>query len=115
MHGQKNRRKRFRQGSVVIAEVGLLWRLLGEPQATTEHGYRGLRISVQIEHGHHRELILEYPFPKKAGSKGAAKLPQRAKFSEKTIEADVRQAIAAGWDPASPGKSFILRLPRTSS
>jgi hypothetical protein len=63
-----------------------------------------------MEDGHHRELILEYPFPKKAGSKGAPKLPQRPKLSEKTIEADVRHAIAAGWDPASRGKTIVFRL-----
>jgi hypothetical protein len=66
----------------------------------------------QFERLLHRELILEYPFPRKVGSKGAPKLPQRPKFSEKIVEADVRQAMAAGWDPASRGKTFVLRLPR---
>jgi hypothetical protein len=68
-----------------------------------------------MEDGRHRELILEYPFPKKAGARGAPKLPQRPKFSEKTIEADVRVAIAAGWAPASHGKTFVFRLPESLS
>jgi hypothetical protein len=115
MHGQKKRRKRFREGTVAIDGVGLVWRLVSEPQWTTEHGYKGLCISVRTEDGRHRELILEYPFSKKAGSKGAPKLPQRPKFSAKRIEADVRHAIAAGWDPGSRGKTFVFRLAGISS
>src|SRR5271156_298280 len=109
MHGQKKRRKRFREGSVAVDGLGLVWRLISEPQRSTEHGYKGLCISVRMEDGRHRELILEYPFPKKGGSKGAPKLPQRPKFSEKIIEADIRHAMAAGWEPTSRGKTFVLR------
>jgi hypothetical protein len=111
MHGQKKRRKRFREGSFDVDGLSLYWRLLSEPQWTTEHGYKGLCISVRTEDGHHRELILEYQFPKKSSSRGAPKLPQRPKFSAKTIEADVRRAIDAGWEPTSRGRSFVQRLP----
>jgi hypothetical protein len=78
-----------------------MWSLVSEPQWTREDGYIGLRISVQTEDAHHRELILEYPFPKKVTGVGIPQLPQRPKFSAKTIEVTVRQAIAAGWDPTS--------------
>jgi hypothetical protein len=110
MHGQKKRRKRFREGLITVEGVSLFWRLISEPQWTTEDGYRGLRISVRAADGHHRELILEYPFPKKFNSIGIPKLPQRPKFSEKTVEADVRQAIAAGWDPVSRGRTLVVEL-----
>jgi hypothetical protein len=111
VHGQKKRRKRFREGAMSVDGVSLFWRLLSEPQWTSEHGYKGLCISVRTVDGLHRELILEYPFPKKFSSNGVPKLPQRPKFSEKTIEADIRQAIVEGWDPASRGKTFVLKLP----
>ena|SRR5258707_2710416 len=113
MHGQKKRRKRSLEGTIAVDGVNLRWRLLSEPQWTTEHGYKGLCIVVRMEEGHHRELILEYPFPK--SSKGPPKLPQRPKFSVKTIEADVRKAMGTGWEPASRGKTFILKLPGISS
>ena len=95
---------------MAVGGVNLCWRLVSEPQWTTEHGYKGLCIAVRMEDGHHRDLILEYPFPKKSSSHGAPKLPQRPKFSDKTIEADIRQAIALGWNPASRGKTFVFHV-----
>jgi hypothetical protein len=115
MHGQKKRRKRFRKGLISVDGVSLVWRLLSEPQWTTEDGYKGLCISVRTEDGHHRELILEYAFPKKFNSIGIPQLPQRPKFSVKTIEADVHRAMAAGWDPTSRGKAFIFHLSANSN
>jgi hypothetical protein len=101
MHGQKKRRKRTMEGLLAVDGNKLMWSLVSEPQWTREDGYIGLRISVQTEDAHHRELILEYPFPKKVTGVGIPQLPQRPKFSAKTIEVTVRQAIAAGWDPTS--------------
>jgi hypothetical protein len=109
MHGQKKRRKRFGGGLIAVDGVSLSWRLLSEPQWTSEHGYKGLCISVRTEDGRHRELILEYPFPKKFNSVGVPQVPQRPKFSAKTMEPDVRKAIAAGWDPTSRGKAFTFK------
>jgi hypothetical protein len=60
-----------------------LLRLLSEPQWTSEPGFKGLSISVRTEDGHHRELILEYPFPRKSSLRGTPKLPQSPKFSVK--------------------------------
>lgn len=113
MHGQKKRRKRSLDGSITVDGVILNWRLLSEPQWTSEHGYKGLCISVRTEDGRHRELILEYPFPKKCGANGLPQppqLPQRPKFSEKTVEAGVRQAMDSGWEPTSRGKKFVFHL-----
>lgn len=115
MHGQKKRRKRTMDGLIAVNGNRLKWRLVSEPQWTTEDGLKGLCVSVQREDGRHRELILEYPFPKKTTSIGAPQLPQRPKFSVKTIEADVRNAMAAGWDPTSRGKSFVFRVAETLS
>lgn len=106
MHGQRKRGKRTIGGLIVIDGNSLEWTLVSQPQWTTEGGYIGLRISVRAEDACHRELILEYPFPKKAKGVRLPQLPQRPKFSGKTVEADVRQAIATGWDPNSRGKPF---------
>jgi hypothetical protein len=110
MHGQKKRRKRSLGGLIRVEGVRLSWRLLSEPQYTSEHGYKGLCISVRTEDERHRELILEYPFPEKVTGNGMPQIPQRPRFSVKTIEADVRQAIVAGWEPESRGKALILNL-----
>ena len=84
----------------------LSWNLLSEPLWSTEHGYVGLRIGVRTEGEAHRELILEYPYPKTKGG-SALPLPQRPSISAKMIEADIRHAMAAGWEPHSRGKAFV--------
>lgn len=112
MHGQKKRRKRTRAGLIDVDGDCLCWELISEPQWTTEDGLRGLRISVRLEDGHHRELLLEYPFPKKKCGVGVPQLPQRPQFSVKAIETAVLHAIAAGWNPNSRGKRFVFRVPR---
>jgi hypothetical protein len=110
MQGQKKRRKRTMEGLIAVDGNNLKWWLVSEPQWTTEDGYLGLRIAVQTEDARHRELIFEYPFPKKFTGVGIPQLPQRPKFSVKTIEASVRQAIAAGWAPTSRGKPFVFHV-----
>jgi hypothetical protein len=110
MHGQKKRRKRTLGGEIVVEAHKLKWSLLSEPQKTTEHGYVGLRISVRSEDEEHRELIMEYQFPAKRTGNGRPQIPQRPKFSVKTVESDVRRAIASGWDPLSRGKAIIYQV-----
>jgi hypothetical protein len=73
-----------------------------------------MRISVQVAGGHNRELILEYPFPEKLSAMELPHVPQRPKFSPRTVEADIRKAQAAGWDPASRGKVLIFLLPESA-
>jgi hypothetical protein len=107
------RRKRTMEGLIAVDGNRLKWWLVSEPQWSTEDGYIGLRISVQTEDARHRELILEYPFPKKVTGVGLPQIPQRPKFSVKTMEANVRQAMAAGWDPISRGKRFVFHVPDT--
>jgi hypothetical protein len=115
MHRQKKRRKHSLEGLIAVDGIRLSWRLLSEPQWTSEHGYKGLCISVRMEAGQHRELVVEYPFPKKCRPNGMRQLPQRPKFSEKAVEAGVRQAMAAGWEPDSRGKIFVFILPEISN
>jgi len=98
-----------------IEGIKLVWELISEPQWTTEHGCKGLCFSVRSEDARHRELILEYAFPRKLTGIGVPQLPQRPKFSDKTIEADTLKAIAAGWEPMSRGKRFVFKLSEASS
>jgi len=98
------------EGLIAIDGNRPRWWLVSEPQWSTEDGYIGLRVSVQTEDARHRELVLEYPFPKKFCGVGLPQLLQRPKFSVKTIEAGVRQAIAAGWDPISGWKRFAFHV-----
>ena len=110
MHGQQKRRKRTLDGSIPVDGTTLSWNLLSEPLWSTEHGYVGLRIGVRAEDEAHRELILEYPYPKTKGG-SALPLPQRPSISATIIEAEIHRAIAAGWDPHSRGKAFVHQVP----
>ena len=88
----------------------MVWKLISEPQAVER--LVGMRISVRADGGRNRELILEYPFPQKAiKSTGLPHFPERPKFSAKTIEAGIRKAIAAGYDPTSRGKALVFQVP----
>ncbi len=107
MHGQKKRHKRHLAGSFVVSGMTLNWTLLSEPQWTTEHGAKGLCISVQLAGGRARELILQYPFPLRPEG-GVPVLPQRPDVSEKEIQVQVFRAMEEGWDPASRGKARVL-------
>jgi len=110
MHGQKRWGKRTMEGSIDLDGVILRWQILSEPQFTSTLLWKGLCISVQAEDENHRELILEYPYPRnKVGS--LLPPPQRPSFSVKTVKADVREAIALGWDPNSRGKTFTYQVP----
>ena len=109
-HGQKKRRKRSLEGQITVEGHNLYWELLSEPQWTTEDGYRGLCISVQTNNTSSRELVLEFPMPTKTTGNGMPQLPQRPKFSAKSIEDGVRLAIVAGWEPESRGKAFVFKM-----
>lgn len=102
------------QGSLILPRLRVRWELLSEPQWTSEHGYRGVRIAVRNEDENRRELILEYPFPKKRTGVGLPQLPQRPQVNVKQIEVDVRRAMAEGWDPESRGKAFVFHVPKVS-
>jgi hypothetical protein len=108
-----------RSVEVEIDSFTLRWLVRSEPKWSTEDGYRGLSLTVQRNDGAFRELILEYPFPEKRKMKIGEQtflttdsLPARSQISSKAVEADIRQAIAAGWDPASRGKAFVFKVMR---
>ena len=117
MHGQKKRRKRSIEGTAKVDGFDLGWALRSEPQASTEHGREGMSFTVNRTDGAFRELILQYPIPtghRKIGGtyyKMPAVYPLRPRLSPKTVEADIKRAIDAGWNPASRGKTFVFDVP----
>jgi len=110
MTGYKKWRKRVIKETVTIGGLELCWELRSEPQFTTEHGYRGMCISVRLAEGVRRELILEYPAPEKKQT-GLAHTPEHPKILPEVVEADIRRAIEAGWRPTSRGRPFVFQVP----
>ena len=114
MHGQKRYGKRSSSGTIRLDDLDFLWQLISESQILSDRGVRGLRISVRAKGENGRELILEFPNLIIRHKKGIRprfqwpKVPQRPKFSPKTVEAGIREAIAAGWNPHSRGKSVVF-------
>jgi hypothetical protein len=101
MHGQKKRRKRSIGGTVEIDGLKLQWELVSEPQWTTD-GPKGLCVSVRRDQGAYREMVIEYPYDR------SAFLPQRPKLTAAIVEADIREALAEGWNPDSRGRPFLF-------
>ena len=110
------RRKRSVEKETIIDGFRLCWRLRSEPQWSTEHGYEGLSIAVQRVDGAFRELVLEYPIAMetKWGMLMPKGFPQRPKISAQLVEADIRKAMAGGWNPNSRGKPFVFQVPGNS-
>jgi hypothetical protein len=104
------RAKRTIETNITIDGVALVWRLHREQQFTDAEELRGISIHVKTVEGTRRELILEYPGfrSQKAGFIKAD--PGRPTIVAAKVEADIKAAIAEGWDPASRGKPFIYYL-----
>ena len=91
----------------------LIWRLHRE-QHTSQglDDWHGLAILVENETPRRRELYLEYPLAPTQGKNGVVRADSiRVPVHEKKVEAHIRQAIDAGWDPESRGKPFVFEVP----
>jgi hypothetical protein len=88
-------------GALEIDGFALVWELVSEPQWTTQ-GAKGLCVSVRMAEGSHRELTIEYPYDK------TAFLPHRPKITASVVEAEIRNAIAQGWNPESRGRPTLF-------
>jgi hypothetical protein len=102
-------RKRQASGKVVIDGVALVWELVREAHYSSSDGYKGMQFSVRAVSDTARtlrELVLEFPFPKRKPGFHQDKeriLPPR-------IEAAIHEAIAAGWDPVSRGRVWAYQV-----
>jgi len=97
------RRKRDLSGLLEIDGWPMRWTLKSEQQWNPKGEHIGLCLSVERTDEAHRELVLEYPFVD-LGKTG------RPDIVVERIEADIRQAMAAGYKPKSRGRPFIFVL-----
>ena len=97
------RRKRELGGSLLVDGYPLRWSLKSEQIWSPAGDHAGLRLSVEREDEAHRELVLEYPF--REGSRIA-----RPEIDRDRLEADIRRAMEAGWNPKSRGRPFHFQV-----
>ena len=103
-------RKRTASGTLIIDGHELEWTLRREAMVTTNDGYKGMAFTVHTLGGKtYRELILEFPFP--MNKAGWAQHREKERIDPHRIEAAIRQAMEAGWDPVSRGRFFAFQVP----
>ena len=69
-----------------------------------------MAIHVMVAEGAHRELYLEYPAVK-TPKVGFAKTDfVLQSIASAKVEAHIRQAMNAGWDPESRGKPYVYEV-----
>jgi hypothetical protein len=104
------RRKRSIQSEVDVDGFSLVWNLHREQQVSSEDGWKGLAIHVQVAGVARRELFLEYP-PVRTQKNGWTRIDLvQPKILPTRVETHIRQAMAAGWDPDSRGKPFVYQV-----
>jgi hypothetical protein len=107
------RAKRSIESTVTIDGHSLVWRLHREQQGSTSEGWRGMAIHVRVAEGARRELHMEYPAVethKNGFTRIGIDYSPRPGIVATKVEAHVREAIAAGWDPDSRGKPFVYQV-----
>ena len=95
---------------MTVDGIALIWRLHREQQLSTADGWRGVAIHVRVAEKVRRELHLEYPAVKTQKVGYTRTDFVRQNISPAKVEAHIREAIAAGWDPESRGKPFLYEL-----
>jgi hypothetical protein len=104
------RAKRSIHSAVTIDGFSLIWNLHREQQWFTADGWKGIAIHVRVAEGARRELFLEFP-PVGTEKAGVSKeAPPRYPISAAVIEAGIREAMAAGWDPGSRGQPYFYQV-----
>jgi hypothetical protein len=104
------RAKRSIESTVTIDGLPLIWHLHREQQWSEDDGWRGIAIHVKVAEGTRRELHMEYP-PIEMQKSGYTRIdPPRPGIVTAKVEAHVREAMTAGWNPDSRGKPFVFRV-----
>jgi hypothetical protein len=98
------RSKRSIQSDVTIDGIKLLWYLHREQQWFTADGWKGISIHVKVAEGKRRELFLEFPPVGEERPGNTKDAPARVPVPPAMVEAGIREAMAAGWDPESRGQ-----------
>lgn len=96
-----------KSGVLLIADNECKWtvqRLGGVSNLFEEH--HGLSVSISVEPGRTRELVIEFPFQTYHFQPPA----DQGEF-EKRLRAAIEAAMEAGWRPVSRGKAFQFAVP----
>jgi hypothetical protein len=104
------RPKRSIQAAITIDGFALIWRLHREQQWCTADNWKGVSIHVKVAEGAYRELYLEYPAIGTQKNGWTRIDLVQPPISALKVQAHIRQAMAAGWDPASRGKPFAYQV-----
>jgi hypothetical protein len=102
--------KRSIQSAVTIDGIPLVWHLHREQQGSGADDQLGLAIHVKVAEGTRRELHLEYPVAKSRKVGYIWTAPARPTIVAPRVQAHIREAMAAGWDPGSRGKPFVYHV-----
>ena len=90
-------------GRVSVDGEDFDWSVSREPQYSSVDGWLGLTLSIRAVEGD-RELLLQYP--NAGGAPGNVPASLRPRISPLDVERGIRDAMEAGWNPASRGKSY---------
>lgn len=104
------RAKRSIHSAITLDGFSLIWHLHREQQWCTADGWKGVAVHVRVAEGVRRELYLEYPAVKTQKVGYTRTDFVRQNISPAKVEAHIRQAMAAGWDPGSRGKPFVYEV-----
>ena len=105
--------KRQLGAKVEIDGFHLTWRLRREQHTNGLDDWHAVAIHVQNEDTRaRRDLYLEYPLVPVLNKNGITRADSiHVPIHAKKVEAHIRQAIEAGWDPESRGKPFVFDVP----
>jgi hypothetical protein len=95
---------------VTIDGFSLIWNLHREQQWFTADGWKGVAIHVKLAAGKHRELFMEFPPIGTEGPGNTREAPARVPITAAMVEAGIREAMAAGWDPESRGQPHFCEF-----
>jgi len=109
------RAKRSIQSEMTIDGFSLIWILHRDQQWSTVDGWRGVAIHVRVAQGIRRELFLEYPAVRSQKNGSSRSDPGRPAILAAKVEAHIRQAMEAGWDPGSRGQPFVFEVDESPS
>jgi len=99
---------------IAIDGYELLWTVARDTQWSSRDDYQGITVSVVQAGPARKELLLKYPF---LGVKpnGNWHIPEKVKVTPEIVALGIREALEAGWDPNSRGKSYTWYVENTGS
>jgi hypothetical protein len=94
-------------GSFALDGNDYEWELRREPRWRTSHGLQGHQVAVRVAKVDGREALFQFPKSKKVALLRRDHR-HRPQVHQAELEAAVRLALAAGWDPFARGKPLHI-------